>query len=226
LNVAFGRAKSDRPAVALEQGAPPGAARCPACDQPLFVWLESEGWGPREDQIIDRCENCGLAIGREAAPSAEEAVDQLLGGGSNGGGPERAVRAPNAASLQAWLGAENWAALRPGDSSLKPTPRAAELLLGKRGLRLIGVRHLAGPGMASMWQTLLNLLTFHRDFATEAFSGRLRPGGGRGRWAYAIDTIVTLLAAVPTAIIAVVLEWGAVVARRGGVIEVRARSDR
>ena len=73
-----------------------------------------------------------------------------------------------------------------------------------------------------MWQTLLNLLTFHRDFASEALSGRLRPGGGRGRAAYAIDVMVTVLAAIPTAILAVVLEGGAVAARRGGVIEVTA----
>ena len=66
-----------------------------------------------------------------------------------------------------------------------------------------------------MWQTLLNLLTFHRDFASEAVSGRLRPGTGRGRAAFWIDVTVTVLAAIPTAIIAVILESGAVIARRG-----------
>jgi hypothetical protein len=76
--------------------------------------------------------------------------------------------------------------------------------------------------MASMWQTLLNLLTFHRDFASEAVSGRLRPGTGRGLAAFWIDAAVTVLAAIPTAIIAVVLEGFAVLARRGGVIEVEA----
>ena len=54
-----------------------------------------------------------------------------------------------------------------------------------------------------MWQTLLNLLTFHRDFASEAVSGRLRPGTGRGRAAFWTDVVVTVLAAIPTAIIAV-----------------------
>ena len=76
--------------------------------------------------------------------------------------------------------------------------------------------------MASMWQTLLNLLTFHRDFASEAASGRLRPGNGRGLAAFSIDAVVTVLAAIPTAIIAVVLETGGVLARRGGAIEVQA----
>jgi hypothetical protein len=70
-----------------------------------------------------------------------------------------------------------------------------------------------------MWQTLLNLLTFHRDFAAEAVSGRLRPSSGRGRAAFCIDAAVTVLAAIPTAIIAVLLEAPAVLARRGGVIE-------
>ena len=207
--------------VSLEEGAAPGSPRCPACGEPLFVWLETEGYGPREDQVIDRCENCGLVAARDAVPSPEIAVDELLGGQD----PNRAgltFRADNAASLQAWLGAENWAALRPGGRFVKPTPRAAKLLLAKRGLEIRRVRHLIRPGMASMWQTLLNLLTFHRDFASEAVSGRLRPGTGRGRAAFWMDAVVTVLAAVPTAIIAVVLETGAVLARRGGAIEVRA----
>jgi hypothetical protein len=207
--------------VSLEEGATPGGSRCPACGQPLFVWLETEGYGSREDQVIDRCENCGLVAVRDAVPTPEHAVDALLfGREENGSGV--AIRAENAASLQAWLGAENWAALRPGGLGIKPTPNAARLLLARRGLEVRRVRHLIRPGMASMWQTLLNLLTFHRDFASEAASGRLRPGTGRGRAAFWTDVVVTALAAIPTAIIAVVLETGAVLARRGGEIEVQA----
>jgi hypothetical protein len=208
-------------AVSLEQGAGPEAARCPACGEPLFVWLETSGYGPREDQLIDRCENCGLAVARDAVPSPDQAVDELLSGGERGGG-RIAVRAANAASLQAWLGAENWAALAPGGARIEPTPRAVALLLERRGLHVRRVRHLARAGMASMWQTLLNLLTFHRDFALEVAAGRLRPGSGRGRAAFWVDAVVSVLAAIPTAIIAVVLEAGAVVARRGGVIEIQA----
>ncbi len=207
--------------VSLEEGAAPGSARCPACGQPLFVWLETEGFGSREDQVIDRCENCGLVAARDSVPSPDHAIDELLFGKEENGA-EVAIRADNAASLQAWLGAENWAALRPGGHAIKPTPRAARLLLARRGLDVRRIRHLIRPGMASMWQTLLNLLTFHRDFASEAASGRLRPGTGRGVAAFWIDAAVTVLAAIPTAIIAVVLETGAVMARRGGAIEIRA----
>ena len=213
-------ARRDR-AVSLDEGAGPGAARCPACGEPLFVWVEAEGYGPREDQVIDRCENCGLVVRADSVPSPEDAADSLVSG------DERredgiAVRVDNSASLQAWLGAENWAALRPESRGVKPTVRAASMLLARRNLEVRRVRHLLRPGTASMWQTLLNLLTFHRDFASEAASGRLRPGTGRGRAAFWIDALVTVLAAVPTAIIAVVLEGGAVIARRGGVIELEA----
>jgi len=183
--------------------------------------VEAEGYGALDDQLIDRCENCGLAVPRDAVPSPDAAVDALLfGREENRSGV--AIRADNAASLQAWLGAENWAALRPGGHQIKPTPRAVGLLLARRGLDVRRVRHLIRPGMAAMWQTLLNLLTFHRDFASEAVSGRLRPGTGRSRAAFWIDAAVTVLAAIPTAIIAVVLEAGAVLARRGGTIEVHA----
>lgn len=223
--MAIGLGRKERRAVSLEEAAPGNADRCPACGEPLFVWVETEGWGPREDQVIDRCENCGLAVARDAVPTPDAAASVLLG---EAAAPEVrqqgavVVRAANAASLQAWLGAENWAALRPGEFGLEPTPRAAELLLRRRDLEVTRVRHLASKGMASMWQTLLNLLTFHRDFASEAASGRLRPGTGRGRAAYAIDVLVTVLAGIPTAILAVILESGAVLARRGGVIEITA----
>jgi hypothetical protein len=220
--VTRGLSRKRPPAVSLEAGAAAEAPRCPACGEPLFVWLETLGYGPREDQIVDRCENCGLAVARDAVPSPERAIDELLRDNSESR-EGITLRAANAASLQAWLGAENWAALRPGGSDIRPTPRAAGLLLGRRGLLVTRVRYLAVAGMAAMWQTLLNLLTFHRDFAAEALAGRLRPGSGRGRVAFALDALITVLAAIPTAILAVLLEGGAVLARRGGVIEIHAR---
>jgi hypothetical protein len=207
--------------VSLDQGAGPETPRCPADGEPLFVWIETDGYGKNEDQVIDRCENCGLVLVRGAIPTPDAAADTLLSDTKRRDGGV-SFRTPNAASLQAWLGAENWAALRPGGHGLEPTPRAARLLLARRGLGVRRIRHLARPGMASMWQTLLNLLTFHRDFASEAASARLRPGTGRGRAAFWTDVVVTVLAAIPTAFIAVLLEGGAVVARRGGVIEIEA----
>jgi len=204
--------------VSAREGADPAASACPACEEPLFVWVETIGWGPREDEVIDRCENCGLVVSRAAARRAERIATELFDRLAAG---ER-VRSANAASLQAWLGAENWAALRPQDPGLRLTPAAARLLAERREMKLRSIRQPPAQGMAAMWQTLLNLITFHRDFAAEAVSGRLRPSGGRGRAAFAVDAVITVLAAVPTAALAVLLEGGALIARRGGVIELAA----
>lgn len=205
----------DMPRVSIEAGAAPGAAKCPACGEPLFVWVETEGWGPREDQVIDRCENCGLVAARDTAgdlAAAADGVASRLGGGE-------AVRTANPASLQAWLGAENWAALRPGGHGLHLSPRSAELLARGRGLEPPRMRQAPAPSIASMWQTLLNLVTFHRDFAPEAVSGRLKPGTGRGWAAYIVDALITVLAGIPVALLAVLLEGPALLFGRGGVVD-------
>jgi hypothetical protein len=219
--VAIGLGNRRRRAVSLEEGASPSSPRCPACGEPLFAWIETVGYGSREDQVIDRCENCGLAVPRDDVPTPERAADAIIDSGRQQDG-RTVIRTANASSLQAWLGAENWAALQPGDHSFKPTPRAASLLLARRGLEVRRVRYLLRSGTASMWQTLLNMLTFHRDFATEAVSGRLRPGTGRGLGAFWIDAGITVMAGIPTAIVALLLESGAVLARRGGSIEIEA----
>jgi hypothetical protein len=172
--------------------------------------------------VIDRCENCGLVVPRDAVPPADAAAAELVARGSSLDGGRIAVRIDNPASLQAWVGAENWAALRPGGHDVKPTVRAASMLLARRAFRMRRNHSLTATGIASMWQTLLNLLTFHRDFASEATSGRLRPGTGRGAAAFWTDAAVTVLAAIPTAILAVLLEGAAMLARRGGVLELEA----
>ena len=115
--MAIGLGTRRRRAVSLEHGASPGATRCPACGEPLFVWVETSGYGAREDQVIERCENCGLVAARDAVPSPEHATDALISTGEERGA-RVAIRVHNASSLQAWLGAENWAALRPGGHSI------------------------------------------------------------------------------------------------------------
>ena len=73
---------------------------------------------------------------------------------------------------------------------------------------------------AWMWQTMLNGLTFHANFARELRAGRLRPANARSRFAFAADLVVTVLGAPLIAIVSVPLELVAALARRGG--EMRA----
>jgi hypothetical protein len=72
-----------------------------------------------------------------------------------------------------------------------------------------------------MWQTLLNGLTLHPNFAREVRAGRLRPSGGRGRVAFAVDCVATVLAAPLVALVSFPLELVAVALRRGGLIQAR-----
>ena len=76
---------------------------------------------------------------------------------------------------------------------------------------------------AWMWQTMLNGLTFHPNFAREVRAGRLRPGNSRGRAAFAIDAVVTVLGAPLVLLLSAPMELGAAVARRGGELSAQAR---
>jgi hypothetical protein len=67
-----------------------------------------------------------------------------------------------------------------------------------------------------MWQTLMNGLTFHPNFAREVRAGRLRPSSARGRLTFGVDCVVTVLAAPLVLLVSVPLELGAALARRGG----------
>ena len=222
LGRALSRASSDIPTTPLAAGAVAGGPRCPACDEPLFVWIETIGFGPREDEIVDRCENCGLVCARDRVPAnPQEAVERLFPG--QGGGIRG--RVPNPASFQAWFGAENWAALRPGSSGLGASPDALRRLFEKTQRRSVKIRPAVASATAAMWQTLINLLTFHRDFALQLASGQLHPSGFKGWSAWVIDLLITVLIAIPTAILAVILELLATAVGRSGVLEVSASAE-
>jgi hypothetical protein len=74
-----------------------------------------------------------------------------------------------------------------------------------------------------MWQTLLNGLTFHPNFAREVRAGRLRPANARSRVKFAVDSIVTVLGAPLVALASFPLEAIAALARRGGLMVATAR---
>lgn len=215
----LGERTGGRPVVDVSDAATPGG-RCPACGEPLFPWVEAADADPASGarHPLDRCENCGLVLerhdGREGLAALIERVEREV--------RERgasAIEAPNAASLGAVIGADDWSGIElPGRPALL-TPRSLELLLEHEALEISALRYPAAPGMASMWQTILNLISFNRDFARRALSRRLRPRDSRaGRAGFAIDVLVTVFAAVPTALLAVLFEGVAILARRGSVL--------
>ena len=197
--------------------------RCPLCRQPLYGWITVADHGGT-DRVLDRCEACGVGLARSSAPvdpGAElDAVEIELADGSRG------LRAPNRASLQASLGERGWAGLDRGSGRLLHTPRSLALLAERNGLALDAPRYPPlGENQAWMWQTLLNGLTLHRNFAREVWARRLRAANARGRIAFVVDSIASVLAAPLVALVSVPMELIAVALRRGGVMVARVRRD-
>jgi hypothetical protein len=169
--------------------------------------------GPELERVVDRCENCGLAVERGAEidlPAEWRAVGAAARGG---------VGTPNRASLQAWIGVEGWAGFDRAAGRLLLTPTSLGLLAERNGEVVDRVRTpVSRRGQAWMWQTLLNGLTFHPNFAREVRAGRLRPRTSRGSLRFAADAVVTVLGAPLVALLSVPLELVAALLRRGGVM--------
>jgi hypothetical protein len=187
--------------------------QCPACGTPLLGWavVESRSDGGGE-VVLERCESCGLGLVRGVRPALEPE------------GSRNVVTAANRRSWQAGLGGSHWAAIDAAERDAYLTPDALARLLDEQGLEPQRVRQPpVGRNQLWMWQTMLNGLTFHDNFATDVVGGRLRAGNAKNVAAFAIDAIVSVLAALPVALISVPLELIAVVARRGGLIEAEVK---
>jgi hypothetical protein len=210
---------------------------CPACGGPLYAWVKAHPSDARSNQetLLDRCERCGLVVARSAPAhpasggdfraGAERELQRLFERSPNGARGE--LRAPNRRSVQAAIGEGSWAALELPERPLVLTPAALEALLRNTGGELERVRFPAfGRNQVWMWQTLMNALTFHPNFAREALAGRLRPRRGRDRLTFAIDVVVSVLAAPLVALCSVPLELVAALARRGGEMRATVRVER
>jgi hypothetical protein len=196
--------------VPLEAGAGPDNPPCPACGEPLFGWLADED---RLGAPVRRCESCGLGIVGESAGTEEalEALDRL-------GDKERA-RIVNRASLACSIGGAGWAGLQPGVHYLF-TVEAVRRLVAGRDQVVRRRRWVPGPSFAQSWQTLLNSVTFGHNVALAAL------GAGRGaraelRWQRRLDGLISIVLAIPAAIVAVPVELAGALFRSGGVIDLR-----
>jgi hypothetical protein len=198
-------------------------AACPLCGEPLYGWivLAPPARGEPERRVLDRCENCATVIerGRDVNLAAE--WDAITTPGSDGG---LDVSIPNRASLQAMIGLDGWAALDRYPGQLVLAPRGLELLAQRSGHRIESQRTPpTRRAQAWMWQTLLNGLTFHANFARELRARRLSSASAISRPRFTIDLVVTTLAAPLVALVSVPLELIATLLRRGGEMRAVAR---
>ncbi len=192
------------PVVPLEAGAGPDNPPCPACGEPLFGWIDSRQGlaGP-----VARCESCGLGVvgGEAGLTEALAVLDRLRRGDT--------IRIADRAGFAAWIGGTGWAGLDP-ESRYLFTPEAVRRLVANRDQVVTRVRWSPGAGIATMWQTILNGVTFGRNTALAAL-GRGNAAPASRPWQRRIDKAITLLAAIPALIAAIPLELIAATVRRG-----------
>jgi hypothetical protein len=196
---------------------------CPACGEPLYGWLVLRR-GPGREVLLKRCERCGLGLADGLSPADVPAA--LLGYAQRVSATRLELRAPNRAGVQASLGGGRWAALEP-ERTLYPTPSSLPRLAAASGLEVLELRTpRRGRGQRWMWQTIVNAFTFPDNFASRFRAGSLRPAGPGDRLKVGMDAVITVLTALPVALIAAPLELFAAMAGRGGeLVAVVQRAD-
>jgi hypothetical protein len=204
------RAGERTPVVPLEAGAGPDNPPCPACGEPLFGWLDAR---PGLHGPVRRCESCGLGVvgASDGSTDALAALNRL--------DRDEAIRIVSRASFAAWIGSAGWAGLEP-ESHYLFTPEAVRRLVANRDQVVTAARWVPGAGIASMWQTLLNGLTFGRNVALGAL-GRSTAVLARRPWQRRLDALICVLAAIPALLVAIPLELIAAIFRRGAVVSLR-----
>jgi hypothetical protein len=203
------------PAVPLEAGAGPANPPCPACGEPLFGWVNAPGGVP-----VRRCEACGLgALGEPGEAADALAALERLRVRADGDPRYRIV---NRASLQAWLGGGAWSPL--GETPYLFTTESVRRLAADRDQTVERQRWRPGPGIVSMWGTLLNTFTWGRNIAI-GWAGRAETTPARRPWQRGMDAVISVLATPIVFLAAAALETGAAIVGRGGVLELTLRLE-
>jgi hypothetical protein len=170
---------------------------------------------------VRRCESCGLGVLGDPG-GAGEALSELEGLRLPGDGDPR-YRLPNRSSIQASLGGRAWALLDRGARYLF-TPEAVRRLVALRNQEVVRVRWRVGASLLGMWGTLLNIFTLGRNVALASL-GRSDEAAAERGWQRALDGFISVALAIPVMLAAILLESGAALAGRGGVIEVTVRAE-
>jgi hypothetical protein len=194
------------PVVPLEAGAGPENPPCPACGEPLFGWIAAQ---PGLCGAVSRCESCGLGV--VGGPGAsDEALGEL---------DRQSSGVLNRASFSASLGGAGWAGLEPGTRYLF-TVESVRRLAACRDQVVKRARWAPGAGIATMWQTLLNSVTFGRNVALGAL-GKRKAVPAERPWRRRIDGLISVVLALPALVLALPLELAGAALRRGSAIKLR-----
>ncbi len=126
----------------------------------------------------------------------------------------------NRASFSASLGGAGWAGLEP-DSRYLFTVESVRRLVASRDQVVKSARWAPGAGIATMWQTLLNSVTFGRNVALGALGKPEFAVKAGERWQRRIDGLISVVLAIPAMVLALPLELAGAALRRGSAVRLR-----
>jgi hypothetical protein len=204
--------RPDLPTVPLEAGAGPDNPPCPACGEPLFVWVEL----PVETGLAHRCEACGLGVLSRTGTTADALAD--LDRGATGDG---SIVYENRASIQSKLTGGAWSVIGT-DRAYRFTPESIRRLVSARDQVIDGSKWMPGAGILLMWQSGINMFTFGHNLALGR-TGRAIATPARKAWRRRLDAFITVVLAVPSMLFAVPIELLAGLTGRGGIYEIRLK---
>lgn len=199
----------DLPTVPLEAGAGPDNPPCPACGEPLFVWVDL----PVDSGLAHRCEACGIGVLRETRTTAGALADLDHGADGRGG-----FVYENKASVQSFFTGGAWSGLGT-ERSFRFTPESIRRLVSTRDQVVEKSRWLPGTGILTMWQSGINMFTFGHNLALGAF-GKAKATPAQRPWQRWLDRFITVVLALPSLLFAVPIELLGGLFRHGGAYRV------
>jgi hypothetical protein len=200
----------DLPRVPLEAGLSPDNPPCPACGEPLFPWVGL----PVGTGMAHRCEACGLGALSRTGVTADALADLDRDRTADGG-----YAYENRASLQAVLTGGAWSGLGT-DRAYRFTPESLKRLVSNRDQVVATSRWQAGKGIATMWQSGINMFTFGQNIALAKLGKAVEVPARKG-WQRNLDGFISIVLAIPSIVIAIPMELLGALVRRGGAYKVK-----
>ncbi|HMT05697.1 MAG TPA: hypothetical protein PKD76_09150 [Solirubrobacterales bacterium] len=238
------------PHVPLEAGAGPDNPPCPACSEPLFPWVgmpvgtgiahrcEACGLGVLSfgerfhfPARAGEAEKEGASPGSSTRLSTSETGEFLFDPGTAGDAlaeldsdrdADGSYLFDNRSSLNCWLTGGAWTGLGT-ERRYRFTPESVVRLIAVRDQIVSATGWRPLRGIATMWQSGLNLFTFGQNVALGAF-GKAHGVTADRRWKRGLDWFISVVVAVPAFIVAVPLELIGILFRRGGSARVRIQA--
>lgn len=197
--------ETDLPRVPLEAGLSPDNPPCPACGEPLFPWVGL----PVGTGMAHRCEACGLGTLTRTGQTADALADldrDRAGDGS--------YTFENRLSLQASFTGGAWSGLGT-ERAYRFTSNSIRDLVSNRDQIVKSMRWMPLAGLATTWQSGINMFTFGHNVALGAFGRALKIPARKG-WQRALDAFISVVLAIPAMVIAVPVELIGGLVKRGG----------